>query len=229
MQENNDRWKFVQKILDQNFKIDRLGRYYSNTISTDIKHLGFTLARYKFVAKLLSRTSGLTVLELGCQEAFGELMLEQNTDLHKYTGVDMDDIAISWNKQNIKNENAHFICSDFFALPKKTEKYDAVICLDVIEHIRPETEDEFIRLMADNLNECGTAIVGTPNIMMSPYASETSKVAHINLYDQDRLYKEMNKYFHNVFIFNMNDEMVNVSFDKMSCYIFAVCCNKKKS
>ncbi|MBQ8692884.1 MAG: hypothetical protein IJ520_07040, partial [Synergistaceae bacterium] len=68
---------------------------------------------------------------------------------------------------------------------------------------------------------------GTPNITLSPYACEASKAGHINLYDQKRLYKLCSKYFDNVFIFNMNDEVVNTGFAPMACYMFAVCAGKK--
>ena len=63
--------------------------------------------------------------------------------------------------------------------------------------------------------------------MLAPYACEESKIGHINLYDQERLHKLMANYVKNVFIFNMNDEMLNTGFAPISCYIFAVCCNKR--
>jgi len=52
-------------------------------------------------------------------------------------------------------------------------------------------------------------------------------MGHINLYDQKRLYMLMSKFFHNVFIFHMNDEVVHTGFAPMTCYIFALCCNKR--
>ena len=75
-----------------------------------------------------------------------------------------------------------------------------------------------------NLNENGFAIIGTPNITMYPYASPVNKEAHINNYDQERLYKLFAEKFRNVFIFGMNDEAVNTGFYPFSCYIIALCC-----
>ena len=88
-------------------------------------------------------------------------------------------------------------------------------------------EDAYCNLLATSLKQDGVAIVGTPSIMMSPYASEGSRIGHINMYDQKRLYELFSKYFQNVFIFNMNDELVNTGFAPMACYIFALCCNKR--
>ncbi len=121
-----------------------------------------------------------------------------------------------------------FRCSDIFECQQLTpDGFDAILSLDVIEHIVPEREKDFCKIICGNLKEDGVVVIGTPNIMLSPYACEASRLGHINLYDQKRLYELMNRYFKNVFIFNMNDEIVNMSFAPMACYIFAVCCNKK--
>lgn len=105
-------------------------------------------------------------------------------------------------------------------------EFDAVVSLDVIEHILPTMENKYCEVICTNLKKDGIAIIGTPNIGMNAYASAASRKAHINLYDQKRLYELMSRYFSNVFIFNMNDEVVNMGFNPMSCYVFALCCNK---
>lgn len=196
-------------------------------ICKDIKHLTFTLSRYKFVSKLLMYKDSVDLLELGCQEALGAFMFKQNINLGKYTGVDLDSKAIEWDK-SVLPEEFEFICSNFFEAEElKDRHYDAVVSLDVIEHISKDMEDEYCKVLSRSLKDSGTAFIGTPSIMLSPYACEESKIGHINLYDQTRLYTLMSRYFHNVYIFNMNDEIVNTGFAPMSCYIFAVCSNKK--
>ena len=107
-----------------------------------------------------------------------------------------------------------FNCSEL-----KNNEFDVVISPDVIEHIAPTMEDKFCELMNSSLRTDGIAVIGTPSIMMSPYTREENKIAHINLYDQKRLYELMSKYFRNVFIFNMNDEIVNVSFAHGMLYL----------
>jgi hypothetical protein len=37
----------------------------------------------------------------------------------------------------------------------------------------------------------------------------------------------MAEYFHHVFIFPMNDEVVHTGFYRMANYLFAVCCSQK--
>lgn len=94
----------------------------------------------------------------------------------------------------------------------------------MIEHIPKEKEELFRDTIFDNLSEHGVAIIGTPNVTIYPYASETSKKGHINNYDQTRLYELFAKKFHNVFVFGMNDESVNTSFYPFNCYIVIVAC-----
>ncbi len=227
---NSDRknWNSVKEIIRNDNKLDlELGLYWRHMLQADIKHVIFTLSRYKFVSKLLMYRKNLTVCELGCNEAWGALMFQQNTELKKYLGVDLDTDAIEYNKRNFRSEKFDFLEGNFFNM-KVDEKFDAVVSLDVIEHIRPTMDFEYCRIIIEHLNSSGVAVIGTPNITMSPYAGKESQVGHINLYDQARLNDLMSHFFDNVFIFGMNDEMVHTGFAPMSCYIFAVCTGKKE-
>ena len=228
MEYNDDkRWARVQEaISSKEFPMMDLGTNLNHMIQYDIKHVAFTLSRYKFASKLLMYRKNLSVCELGCSEAWGALLLRQNTDLKRYLGVDLDSAAIAYNRKNLPVD-LEFMEANFFNLEIE-ELFDAVISLDVIEHIQPDMEDTYCNAITRHLQSNGTAIIGTPSAMLSPYANPINKVAHINLYDQERLYKLCSRHFENVFIFNMNDEIVNVSFAPMSCYIFAVCVGIKQ-
>lgn len=218
-------WENAKGIVKSNVEGKSLGYYTDSEMAIDIKHYMFRLARYKFVAKLMRYEKAVNVLELGCNEAWGALLLKQNIDLSSYKGIDFDNDTIEWNKENLSNEFS-FSCDDFFTCVKELDKrYDLILALDVIEHIAREKEDEFCQLFSKGLSKRGTAIIGTPHINMMPYASEGSKVAHINMYDQKRLFQTCKRYFNNVYIFNMNDEVVHTGMDAMACYIFAVCSN----
>lgn len=222
-----DNWKAVCEYISGTDLI-QFGTYYSYIINSDIKHVMFTLSRYKFASKLLMYKEDVKLLELGCQEALGALLFQQNIRLSRYVGVDLDERAIEWNLKNLPKE-LEFLCSDFFNCPLLGNRnFNAVVSLDVIEHIPKEMENKYCEVITSSMSKDGVAVVGTPSIMLSPYASEGSRIAHINLYDQKRLYDLLSKYFHNVFIFNMNDEVVNTGFAPMSCYIFAVCCNQRQ-
>ena len=89
---------------------------------------------------------------------------------------------------------------------------DCVVSLDVIEHISKQDESNYRDVIYDILSENGFAVVGTPNVTLYPYANPINKKAHINNYDQRRLYELFSEKFSNVFLFGMNDESVNTGF-----------------
>jgi hypothetical protein len=96
-----------------------------------------------------------------------------------------------------------------------------------VEHILPQYEDIYFETIMKNLHSDGICIVGTPNITASTYASECSRMGHINLFSQERLSDTLKKYFHQAFSFGMNDEIVHTGYAPMAHYIFCLACHKK--
>ena len=58
-------------------------------------------------------------------------------------------------------------------------------------------------------------------------ASEGSKLGHVNCRTGKEFKKFMEKYFDNVLLFSMNDEVVHTGFEKMAHYLFVVCSSIK--
>ncbi len=198
-----------------------LGKHWSFNLRNDPKRLGFVLSRYTFCAKM--GCAGKSVIELGCSEGIGTPILSESAT--RYHGVDLDGPAIETAKQNFENEKCIFTEADF--LGKRFGAFDTVISMDVIEHIPAEQEGLFFRTVIDNMGEDGICIVGTPNITASAYASPASQIGHINLYSADRLASVFRKYFHTVFQFGINDEVVHTGYAPMAHYIVCVGCYKK--
>ena len=120
---------------------------------------------------------------------------------------------------------AEFIEGDF--LGKQIGAFDAVVSLDVVEHIPSEVEADFFTTIRLNLNDDGIAIIGTPNKYANKYASPASKAGHINIFDAQRLRSTLEKDFHNVFLFSMNDDVVHTGFASMAHYLLSLACNRK--
>jgi 2-polyprenyl-3-methyl-5-hydroxy-6-metoxy-1,4-benzoquinol methylase len=146
---------------------------------------------------------------------------------HQVLGVDFDKEAILHAQNIIKKNNISFRPVDFMG--KRFGKFEAVVSLDVIEHINPDHEDKFIKTICFNLSPSGFALIGTPNITARQYASKYSEVGHINLYSVERLDTLLRKYFDNVFIFGMNDEVIHTGFYPMCHYIIALACGMKRT
>jgi SAM-dependent methyltransferase len=212
-------WDKVTSLLGNNRKV--LGRHWSYNLLSDPKRLAFVLSRYKFAAKMIG--GNRRVLELGCSEGIGTPILSEFAA--QYTGVDMDGPAIATARDNWENEKCHFIEADF--LGQTYGSFDAIVSLDVIEHIHVEYEPLFFRAVRQNLGEDGICLIGTPNVTASAYASEASQRGHVNLYDAGRLETAMRTVFHNVFLFVLNDEIVHTGFTPMAHYLMALGCSKR--
>ncbi len=189
----------------------------------DPKRLTFLLSRYKFVAKMLGGMNH--VLEIGCADAFGSRIVLQ--DVGKLTAVDFDPVFVQ-DVHNRMDNRWQFECRVHDMLTGPVEgTFEAAYALDVLEHILPEHEERFITNISASLTEHGVLILGMPSIQSQTYASPPSKAGHVNCKDGSEFRKLMSNFFHNVFIFSMNDEVVHTGFYPLAHYLFALCCSKK--
>jgi 2-polyprenyl-3-methyl-5-hydroxy-6-metoxy-1,4-benzoquinol methylase len=199
-----------------------LGQHWSFNILNDPKRLGFVLARYKFAAQMTG--PGKKILELGCSEGLGGLILAENAQ--SYTGIDLDEEAVSVARRNLTGSKYAFHAGNFLGVRLGT--FDSVISVDVIEHIEQPREHEFFETCYHSLGEDGLCIIGTPNITASAWASAASQAGHVNLFDGKRLRNTLLRYFHNVFLFGLNDEVVHTGFIAMAHFLMAVGVYKRK-
>lgn len=204
--------------------IASLGLMINESWNQDPKRALFTLARYKFVAKMLAGHG--RVLEVGCADAFGTRLVQQA--VNHVTAVDFDPVFIADAKARL---NPHWDISlrehDMLAGPVP-EEFEAAFCLDVLEHIHPDQEDLFIRNMLASLNRDGIMIVGMPSLESQTHASPQSKLGHVNCKPGDDLKSLFLRYFKHVFLFSMNDEVVHTGFAPMAHYLIVLCCGKRE-
>lgn len=202
-------------------KTIQLGQHWSFNILNDPKRLAFVLARYRFVAGLVG--SGKRILELGCSEGLGGRLLAR--EAKEYHGIDLDPEAIEATKLNVWPSHVSYEVGDF--LGRDLGKFDVVFSIDVVEHIEQSIEHRFFETCCQNLTDDGVCIVGTPNLTAAPYASAASQLGHVNLFDGKRLTETLRRYFHNVFLFGLNDEVIHAGYANMNHFLMAVACYKK--
>ncbi len=203
--------------------LDSLGLMTNQAWDDDPKRLTFTLARYKFVAKMLSGRR--RVLEIGCADAFGtRIVLQEVGDL---TAIDFDPVFIEDVKQRM-SEKWPFTCFVHDMLQGAVEgEFDGIYALDVLEHISPKDEAMFMQNMVASLAPHAVAIIGMPSLKSQVYASPISRAGHVNCKSAPDLKGGLEKYFNTVFMFSMNDEIVHTGYHKMAHYLLAVCCEKR--
>ncbi|MGQ3284688.1 class I SAM-dependent methyltransferase [Bosea sp. (in: a-proteobacteria)] len=198
--------------------VETFGLRSSESWHEDPKHLVFRLARYKFVAKMFSGRKH--VLEVGCGDAFGTRIVQ--AEVGKLTGIDFDPVFIDdVNARMVDRWKFDAKVHDMLDGPVLGE-FDGVYALDVLEHIDPAQEKLFLKNSFAPLGRDGAGIIGLPSLESQPYASPQSKAGHVNCKSAPELKKLMQEYFHNVFVFSMNDEVVHTGFHKMANYVFAI-------
>jgi cyclopropane fatty-acyl-phospholipid synthase-like methyltransferase len=199
---------------------ERLGLMTSWAWLDDPRRLTFTLARYKFVAKMLAGAE--TALEIGCGDGFGARVVRQSVG--SLVAVDFDPEFIESAKATASDKHPiEFRRHDMLAGPVQPA-VNACYSMDVLEHIDPSNEGRFLENVAKSLLPRGVCIIGTPSLESQPYASKYSKMGHVNCKTQTDLRKKMKEFFENVFMFSMNDEVVHTGYEKMSHYNLALCC-----
>lgn len=203
--------------------LEPLGLRASQSWHDDPKHLLFRLSRYKFVAKML--TGRGRVLEIGCGDAFGTRIVQ--AEVKALTAVDFDPVFIQdVNRRMLPRWRFDAFVHNLLDGPVPGT-FDAVFALDVLEHIEPDSERVFLENAFAPLTEHGIGIIGMPSLESQVHASPTSRAGHVNCKTMPELRELMHIYFHNVFIFSMNDEVVHTGYHKMAHYVWAVGAGKK--
>ena len=204
--------------------LTKMGLHASWVFHDDPKRLAFSLARYKFAAKMLDGYNN--VLECGCADGFASRVVAQAVG--KLTALDFDQEFINSAEETVANGAwpITFIQHNMLEAPPPG-LYDGVYSMDVLEHIPVDYERTFLNNITSCLDINGLCIIGMPSIQSQVYASALSKDGHVNCKDQIDLKKLMKEYFYTVLSFSMNDEVVHTGYAAMSHYNIVVCSGKR--
>jgi 2-polyprenyl-3-methyl-5-hydroxy-6-metoxy-1,4-benzoquinol methylase len=203
--------------------LTRLGLMSNQVWNDDPRRLVFTLARYKFVAKMLSGKG--RVLEVGCGDAFASRIVQQ--EVRELTVTDFDPLFIADVEERRDPDwplraAVHDVLSGPFP-----GTFDAIYSLDVFEHIAPEQEGTFLRNVLASLDPHGMLILGIPSLESQEHASPQSKIGHVNCKTGKVFKSLLEGYFHNVLLFSMNDEVIHTGFFPMAHYLIAICASRR--
>lgn len=195
---------------------NQLGLMANKTWLTDPKRLGFTLARYKFVAKMLDGCQN--VLEVGCGDGWASRIVASHVG--QLTLIDRDPVLLG----SVDAANYHqVLLHDLLDKPPDGGPFDACYLLDVLEHVPRSDEAIFLENLRASLTSFGVAIIGMPSLESQAYASPQSRVGHVNCKSGDDLKARLEDWFRHVFLFSMNDEVVHTGYSKMAHYLLALC------
>jgi len=201
-----------------------LGLMTNQVWEDDPRRVLITLARYKFVAKMFSGMQH--VLEVGCADAFGTRIVQQ--EVKRLTATDFDQVFVDDVLRRM-DDRWKFECrqQDLMAGPFPGS-FDGAYALDVIEHIPMTDENVFVGNIVKSLTPEGVLILGSPSLESQTYASPPSKAGHINCKTGVELRALLDRFFHNVFLFSMNDEVVHTGFAPMAHYSLVIGCTRRE-
>jgi len=204
---------------------DRLGLMTSFMFEDDPKRLSFTFARYKFASKMLAGYD--KVVEIGCGDGVATRVVRQATN--SVVAIDFDPTFIE-DAQGAMSEKwpIDFRVHDILQEPVSGGPFDGAFSFDVMEHIPESDEDAYMANIAASLGDHGVAIIGMPSLESQPYASALSKEGHVNCKPQEELRACLERHFHTVFTFGMNDEVLHTGYARMAHYNIALAVSPKR-
>lgn len=200
-----------------------LGLMTNQAWQDDPKHLLFTLSRYKFVSKMLAGREH--VLEVGCADAWATRIVVQS--VKKLTATDFDPVFVDDVRKRMDARWKFDVEQHDLLAGPLPGKYDGAYALDVIEHIQPSDELNFVGNIAKSLTPQGALILGCPSLQSQAYASPPSKAGHVNCKTGDTMRALLAQFFHNVFVFSMNDEVVHTGYAPMAHYVIGLGCGRR--
>lgn len=178
----------------------------------DPKHMVFTLARYKFVARMFQGKD--RVLEVGCGEGWKSRIVRQA--VNHLVAIDSDPALIETAKRNNSEKwPIEFRVAD--ACDITHGNFNGAYCIDLLEHLNEEDEEEFLGKLRF---ASPVSIIGIPSLESQQYANRPE---HINCKTGEELRKKCREFWRQVFIFSMNDEVLHTGYFPMSHYLFALC------
>jgi SAM-dependent methyltransferase len=205
--------------------LTRLGMRANARWHADPRGLGIVLSRYKFAGKMLAGKS--RVLEVGCGDGWASRVVQQEIKPGVLVGVELLPEWVDDARQGMEDGWRFDVRQHDMLTGPVALRFDAAFALDVLEHIQPADEDLFIRNIVASLDAPGVLIFGLPSLESQPYASQGSREGHVNCKSGPDLKALMLRYFHDVFIFSMNDEVVHTGYYAMAHYLFALCVGKR--
>lgn len=176
-----------------------------------MEDLLYHLARYKFVGRQLKKD--WNVLEIGCGTGYGANFLAQFAG--KVNACELDTRLLVRAKERFQKPNLSYT-----EHPELNE-YDAVVCLEVIEHMTKDYGYKLLDTIDKHLKKNGLAFISTPRKIENP--SENRKKYHLHEYTASEFKEMLEERFAKVLLFAQNDELISSQNYENAWNFLAVC------
>jgi 2-polyprenyl-3-methyl-5-hydroxy-6-metoxy-1,4-benzoquinol methylase len=109
--------------------------WYFQSIKVDVLQRLWHKRRFTEVTRFIEPVSGL-VLDVGCNDGTFSQVVFEKTKAKKLVGIDIDTKPITWAKKHWSASEMSFSVGDAHHLKFKTGLFDAVFCLEALEHVK---------------------------------------------------------------------------------------------
>ena len=116
------------------------------------------MPRYAFAKSLAANKA---VLDFGCGTGYGAAIMADTAA--QVTGLDIDNAALSWARENHRNPRLAFRQHDDLGAALPAGSFDLVTCFEMIEHVDHSTQLAVVASIARLLRDDGVLIISTPN------------------------------------------------------------------
>lgn len=196
-----------------------------NANDPDFDHMQriVNLLKYKFIGRLLNEND--VVLEVACGIGYNAKHLAGI--VRHVTAIDSDEKTIQENRERYVADNLDFRVMDALNLEFPHDIFDAVVCVDLLEHLNKKDGLKLLKELTRVLVPQGTLFLTTPRRIPKSKRSKNRLDSHIHEYSFKELKNVLERFFHRVMIFTRSDEIIYTGHPDLAWAFLAVCCGVK--
>lgn len=173
-----------------------------------------SLARYKFVSRLIRPTDRL--VEIGCGSGHGARFLAEKAAW--VTASDPEPEVLASAKARFTRENLEYVEVPTCALGP----YDVAVCLEVIQNLSKPDGEKLLGEMKQLIKPDGALFISTPRKILNP--SENRKKYHLHEYEYEEFRALLEKVYRRAFVLTQVDEIISTHIPSNAWYFIACCC-----
>lgn len=134
------------------------------------------IARYRFAAEFIGTSD--VVLDGACGAGYGSAIIADKAA--SVIGIDISEEAINFAVKKYQKKNITFLCEDLARFSCKDRQFDAVVCLETMEHLAPEVCGNFMRAVHRWLKPRGVLVASSPMLRYRNGKPFITNPHHIN-------------------------------------------------
>lgn len=118
------------------------------------------LPRIRVAAEWIKDRQPKTILDIGCGPGHLGKVIRRDTSIIEIDGIDFSKVAVEHAKTVL--DKVWHVNFDIEDIPARNDTYDAVVCLEVLEHVYDI--DHVLREIRRVLKSSGRTLISVPNL-----------------------------------------------------------------